>query len=388
MRLALVTHKVDLQDGQGRVNYEIATELLAQGHSVTVIAEACSPEIASHRNGSFVCMREHTLPTQLLRNLYFAFRSGRWVRAHRDEFDLVQANGFVMWEPADVVAVHYVHSAWLKNKFFPFRWGSLSPYAYYQRVLAILNARFEMGAFRQARVLVAVSEETAREVVDLGVDRSRVRVVYNGVDLRQFHPGPEERDSFGLPSGVTLALFAGDIRTPRKNLDTALRALSAVEDLHLVVAGQVDGSPYPALAKLLGVVDRAHFIGLTHRMPALMRSVDFFIMPSRYESFGMVVIEGMATGIPVILSSKVGAVEIAGATSLVLDEPDNVNGLSLALRKMMIGGAGVKSMAKAGRIRALAFDWAQTTSGYLDVYKELLNTSKPVDFDMSAKAQQ
>ena len=126
MHIALVTHKVDFQDGQGRVNYEIAMAALAQGNRVTVIAEYCSEEIASHPLGRFFCTRNRPIPTQLLRNIYFAEKSARFLRKHRSEFDLVQANGFVTWEPADIVAVHFVHSAWLKNPLFPFRWSSIS----------------------------------------------------------------------------------------------------------------------------------------------------------------------------------------------------------------------------------------------------------------------
>src|ERR1700674_5567872 len=223
MRIALVTHKVDFQDGQGRVNYEIAQTALERGHHVTVLAEFCSAEIANHSRGRFIRMRERPVPTQLLRNLYFAEKSARWLRKHRSEFDIIQANGFVTWEPTDIVAVHFVHSAWLKNPFFPFHWSSFSPYAYYQRLITIMNGHYEKQAFLSAKALIAVSRFTADEVAELGIPREKIVVVHNGVDTEEFHPGIIERVEFGLPEQVPLALFVGDIKTTRKNLETVLK---------------------------------------------------------------------------------------------------------------------------------------------------------------------
>jgi glycosyltransferase involved in cell wall biosynthesis len=372
MRIALVTHKVDFQDGQGRVNYEIVMAALKEGHRVTVVAEFCSDEIANHPHGKFICVREHPIPTQLLRNLYFARKSGRWVRQHRNEFDLIQANGFVMWEPADIVAVHFVHGAWLKNRFFPFRWSSLSPYAYYQRLITIMNARYEKRAFESAKVLVAVSDSTANEVVGLGNSRNKIRVIHNAVDSSEFYPGPSERESFGLPTDPPVALFAGDIRTPRKNLETVLKAMLSIPKLHLAVAGKTEGSAYPELARTSGIADRVHFLGMTNRIAALMRSVDFFVIPSRYESYGLVVLEAMASGLPVILSANVGALEFAGDICIVISDPDDSTKLADAMTELICSPERRRAMGEAGHQRALEMQWSNTAAAYLRVYRDFL----------------
>ena len=375
MRVALVTHKVDRNDGQGRVNYEIARTLLAEGHAVTVIAEFCSDEIANHPLGRFVCMRHHPVPTQALRNLYFAVKSGRWIRRHRAEFDLIQANGFVMWEPADIVAVHFVHTAWVRSAYFPHRWSLLNPYDDYQRLLTLFNAFFERRAFRQARVLIAVSQSTAREVEALGNAPSRLRVVYNGVDLDEFHPGPGDRGAFGLPAEVPLALFVGDIRTPRKNLETVLHALCQVPGVHLAVAGKVEESPYPALAAQLGIAERVHFIGTTREIPLLMRSADVFVIPSRYEPYGLVVLEAMASGLPVIVSANVGAAELAAASSMVLEDANDTDTLAGYLRRLLDEKAGLREMAQAGLQNVSTLSWSDMANGYVAIYEEMISSS-------------
>ena len=372
MRIVLVTHKVDFQDGQGRVNYEVVQAALAAGHRVTVVAESCSPEIASHPLATFVPMGRSGLPTQILKDLVFARASARWLRKHRQEFDLVQANGFVTWEPADVVAVHFVHSAWLTNEAYPFRWSSLSPYAYYQRLYTILNARFERRAFRSAKKLVAVSRFAAGELGALGIASDRIAVVYNGVDTDEFTPGVSERASFGLPEGVPLMLFAGDIRTKRKNLDAVLRAMQTVPEGHLAVAGKVEGSPYPAMAEQLGMQGRVHFIGMTKRIAALMRSVDFFVLPSSYETYGLVVTEAMSSGLPVILSSRVGAAELVEDVCRVIADPNDDVSLAAAMSELIDDPARAREVGKLARDRALELQWSKTAAGYLAVYEEMM----------------
>ena len=210
--IAIFTHKVDLQDGQGRVNFELVRALLTQGHHVTVVAEFCSHEIAEHPNARFVQMRDHPLPTQFLRNLYYASKAGRWLRKHRQEFDLIQANGFVMWEPADVVAVHFVHGAWLRSPYFPFHWSTFSPYAWYQRVLTILNARFEKRCFEQASLLIAVSKIVGLSVMkaDIGLplttwSSSLTTSVHEGDTHRMMPSKPKSRMTLRVCSAASLS---------------------------------------------------------------------------------------------------------------------------------------------------------------------------------------
>lgn len=366
--IAIFTHKVDLQDGQGRVNFELVRALLTQGHHVTVVAEFCSHEIAEHPNARFVQMRDHPLPTQFLRNLYYASKAGRWLRKHRQEFDLIQANGFVMWEPADVVAVHFVHGAWLRSPYFPFHWSTFSPYAWYQRVLTILNARFEKRCFEQASLLIAVSSHTRDEVASLGVPREKITVVYNGVDTEEFQPGPAERAHFGLPESVTMALFVGDLRTTRKNLDSVMKALVSVPELHIAVAGDATDSPFPALAADLGVSDRVHFIGKTREIDRLMRSTDFFVFPSRYEAHPLVLMEGLAAGLPLIVSSNFGAGDYVGGGGIVFGDSEDLSKLTAAMTMLATDSELRRSMSRSARQVALAFQWGRTVDGYVAVY--------------------
>lgn len=373
MRIALLTHKIGHQDGQGRVNYEIVQAALAQGHHVTIFAEFCSDEIAAHPHAQFIQARRRRIPTQMARNLYYAWKSARWLKRHRAEFDIVQANGFVTWEPADVVAVHFVHSAWLTNPWYPFRWSSFRPYAYYQRLLTLMNAHFERKVFREAKTIVAVSRFTAGEVAALGIPQNKISVVLNGVDVEEFRPGLSERAAFRLPENVTLALFVGDIRTARKNLDTVLKAMQSVEELHLAVAGDVQQSPYPAMAAELGIAQRVHFLGRTSRISALMRSVDFFVFPSRYEAHPLVLMEAMASGLPILVSGSFGAADYIGEAGKVFEDPNDASHLADLMLALVNSAEYRKETGRKAREQALGMQWAKTAQGYLDIYQRLMD---------------
>jgi glycosyltransferase involved in cell wall biosynthesis len=374
LRLVLIANRHQHNDGQGRVNYEVAIAALNRGMKVTLLTAYCAEEIANHPNAQFVPIGKEQLPTQLLRNLAFAHESARWLRDHRGEFDLVQANGFVTWESCDVVTAHFVHTSFARSPYYPFA-RSLRPYALYQRLFTALNARWERRAFRSAKRIIAVSDAVAEEVQQLGVPSERIKVIYNGVDIDEFSPGAGERASFNLPLDVPLGLFVGDIRTWRKNLDTLLHAMQRIPHLHLAVAGEVKRSPAPALAKKLKVADRVHFLGKTPRIPMLMRSVDLFIFPSRYEPYGLVALEAMASGLPVILSRNVGSLKALGDSLEIVEDPEDAAALAASISSVLDSPGRRESMARSGRQRALELSWSNMAAGYVETYESMSRIS-------------
>jgi glycosyltransferase involved in cell wall biosynthesis len=366
IRLAILSHRFRRNDGQGRVNFEVANAALQRDCHVTILASTCAEELSSHPLCRFVKIGNERLPTELLRNLVYAWSSARWLRAHRHELDIVQANGFVTWEPCDVVAAHFIHAAWGKSRWYPFK--TLSPYSLYQRLYTILNTHWEKSAFTRAKRVIAVARPLVRELVDIGVPAQNIDVVWNGVDTKQFHPGEANRKYFGLSSGVPMALFVGDIRTPRKNLDTVLRAMREVPDLFLAVAGAVDRSPYPSMALELGVYQRVHFLDQVTAMELLMRSVDMFVFPSRYEAHPLVLLEAMASGLPSIVSGTFGADEFLGEGGLILENPDDEQALAACMKALAADPATRTSMGAAGRRRALEMQWSTMADQYLRIF--------------------
>lgn len=381
MKLGIVTHSLVKSDGQGRVNYEVACEAIRRGHHVTLLASEIAPELAKHHQINWVPISVKGFPTELIRNMMFAFASANWLKKHHHELDCIKANGAITWAKSDVNAVHFVHHSWLKfsdlqatssankNIFKP----RLFLYNSYQWLYTKLNTRWEKEAFQKAKAVVAVSDKVAEDLRQIGVPQNVIRVISNGVDVEEFSPGKgASRQTWNLPNDVTLAMFAGDIRLPRKNLDTVLHALVEIPNLHLAVVGVTDGSPYPELAASLGISDRVHFLGFRRDVPSIMKVVDLFVFPSRYEPFGLVVTEAMATGLPVITAACTGAAPlVTPEAGIVLANPDDTKALSEAMHKLSVNPELRTKMGQTARAIALQHTWKNVAKQYVDLFEEM-----------------
>ncbi|MBE9197787.1 MULTISPECIES: glycosyltransferase family 4 protein [unclassified Nodularia (in: cyanobacteria)] len=375
MKICIVTHTVQKGDGQGRVNYEVAQEAIRRGYHLTLLASHVALELQHHPQINWVPISVKRYPTEFIRNMIFANKSTNWLRKHRPEIDIVKVNGAITNAPGDVNAVHFVHNSWLK-----FTSRKTQPqsqkfiYNFYQWLYTTFNAHWEKQAFRKAQIVVAVSDKVAQDLREIGVPPESIKVVLNGVDLEEFSPGVSQRQKWQLPESVPLALFAGDIRLARKNLDTVLQALVQVPELHLAVAGNTQGSPYLQLAASLGLRERVHFLGQRSDVPELMKAVDFLVFPSRYEPFGLVVIEAMASGLPVITASSTGAADLVTPESgIVLSDSDDAEALTQALRLLSSDRTLRQNMGKAARSIAEQHSWTKMAQTYLDLFEELIN---------------
>ncbi|MEO1376808.1 MAG: glycosyltransferase family 4 protein [Cyanobacteria bacterium J06635_10] len=381
MKLCIITHSLVKGDGQGRVNYEVACEAIRRGHNLTVLASQVAPELEKHHQINWVPISVKGLPIELIRNMMFAWRSNHWLGKHSKQFDLIKTNGAITWAKSDVNAVHFVHNSWLK---FSNLQATSSPkkvtfnphlflYNFYQWLYTKLNAIWEKEAFENTKVVVAVSDRVAEDLRGIGVPQDAIRVISNGVDVEEFSPGNGlNRQAWNLPEDVPLAMFAGDIRLPRKNLDTVLHALVEVPNLHLAVVGVTDGSPYPQLAASLGLSDRVHFMGFRRDIPSIMKVVDLFVFPSRYEPFGLVVTEAMATGLPVITASCTGAAPLVSKEAgIVLPDADDRKALAEALHKLSVNPDLRIKMGQTARAIALQHTWKKMAQQYVDLFEEM-----------------
>jgi glycosyltransferase involved in cell wall biosynthesis len=376
MRIAIVTHAVRHNDGQGRVNYEIARAALSERCSVTLVASQVAPELLAHAGIRWVRIRiGRVWPTNLLRHQLFAIKSAIWLRRHRDEYDLVHVNGFISWVSADVNTAHFVHGGWIRSPYYPYSMtkGLRSAYQYaYTRI----NALLERWAYRRSGIVVAVSEKVADELRGQGVPAAKVEVVHNGVDVQAFAGARGTRAAFRLPDDAFLLLFAGDLRTPRKNLDTVLRALVRLPPrVHVVVAGRVKGSAYPDEARALGVAERVHFLDFVKDIPALMHCVDAYVFPSRYEAMSLSLLEAMASGLPIVTARTSGGAEIIEADcGVVLSDPEDVHALADAVARLASDDGLSSAMgAAAGRV-AQDFGWARMGARYMEIYRRALRS--------------
>ncbi len=207
-------------------------------------------------------------------------------------------------------------------------------------------------AVRGAARVLTVSERTKRDLVELyGVPPERVVVTPNGVDPA-FAPGPGSHD---------YVLAVGAIQR-RKDQLAALQAASAV-GLPLVVAGpEKDAAVAAELrrggARLEGYVN-------AERLADLYRGAACLVQTSRYEGFGLPVLEAMASGTPVVAVHEAALEEVAGDAAVFVDALELEEGIRTAIAER-------DRLAAAGLERAQAFSWLATAEKTLAVYGEIL----------------
>lgn len=369
MRIGLVTHKFVRGDGQGRVNLEVAAEAVRRGWEVTLVASDVCPQLLESPRVSWKKIKVSSWPTELVRNQVFAWWSWRWLTRLRLQMDVVCVNGFITWGRGHLNAAHYVHAAWLRS---PYRRREpvRTLRALYQLIYSALNAVLERWAYRRSDLIVAVSQQVRRQLMEIGVNGSSIRVIPNGVDTREFHPGGGDRTRLGIPRDACTGIFVGQLKTPHKNLQTVLRALTACPGVNLIVAGVLAGDRYPSLAGELGVADRVHFLGFRAEIAELMRAADFVVFPSLHDSSGLVLLEGMATGLPVITARTVGGAEmVAPDCLLVIDDPEDVSAMAAAINSL-VGSESLRAqMGSRAREEAQRLDVRAMAASYCDLFE-------------------
>jgi glycosyltransferase involved in cell wall biosynthesis len=225
-------------------------------------------------------------------------------------------------------------------------------------------------------LIVAVSEDLRRDLLRFyGLDPEQVRVVYNGVDLEAFHPGVDGspiRREHGIDPETPLLSFVGH-EYERKGFDDILQALTQLPDeVELLTVGGGDHEPWKARARELGVADRVTWTGYVpdEQLPAHYAASDVFVFPTRYESFGLVVLEAMATGTPTVAGDLACIREFfTDGEHGHLVEPGDVDDLAeAAVRTLGPDGA---ALGEAARRQAERFGWQRTADETRALYDEL-----------------
>jgi glycosyltransferase involved in cell wall biosynthesis len=231
--------------------------------------------------------------------------------------------------------------------------------------------RFMFGTFvprsaRRADRVLAISERTKRDLIEhYGIDERKIVVTPLGVD-------PTFRPNGSTPDGPQYALFVGGIQ-PRKDPLTAIEALALVDgDLRLVLVGDEKrgGDEVRAAVRRLGLEPRVEFAGYVEHdgLASLYRGAACLVFPSRYEGFGLPVLEAMASGTPVVATTAGAVPEVAGDAA-VLVEPGDPQALAEGIRHAL---GDRERLVAAGLERARRFTWAETARLTLAVYRELL----------------
>jgi len=245
-------------------------------------------------------------------------------------------------------------------------------------LLRIQDVVFGMTAYRVARSIVVQTDREAGLVGEFA-PRAKLRTIPPGIDLATWsNPEADRAESLALPSEYFL--FVGRV-APNKGLRTLLDALAQIEPAArrpLVVMGRDWGerAPLEARARSLGLEGQVRFldhVAAPTVYRGVIRNARALVLPSEWEAFGLVLLEAMAAGTPIVATEVGGVPEVldGGRAGRLVPYGDPAR-LAAALRSVVQDAPETGRLRAAGRERVLGFDWSVTVDRHRALYRELV----------------
>lgn len=255
------------------------------------------------------------------------------------------------------------------------------------RAAASGRRRLAVRRFRDAAHIIAISSYTADDLrAQIGVDASRVSVVYNGIDLSRWVAyGNLNSDgavlaNFGLRRSAYV-LYVGDA-TWRKNREGLIRGLRHARELRpdlgmqLAWAGRLTAAESATIDKIardLGIRHAVHLLGYVsdRDLAALYRGAAAHLLVSRYEGFGLTIVEAMACGCPVITTRRTALAEVAADAAVDVD-PEDHDGIGEAIVRVATDSALRSDLSHRGLARAALFSSDRQARETAAIYRRIL----------------
>lgn len=286
---------------------------------------------------------------------------------------------------ADLSTLHWIpHRLWIRDvrrKQRP---------SYYD----LATMRVERTLVRSGGLFAAVSALTKEKFLQEypEVDPDRIRVIHPGVNLEPFSKldrakcRHEIRRQHGLKADDTVAVFVS-MNYEIKGLDHLMRGIarfrndSLQKPVKLLVVGKSSKAEYVRLARALGLQNDVIYAGVVphRRVAEIYLASDLFALPSRFDTFGLTVLEAMAASLPVIVSAHVGAKDVVrqGRNGFVVKEGMQEEQIAHALE--VLSNVNIRSiMSREARKTAAEHGWEGPLEKYLEVYNEILEAKRAV----------
>jgi D-inositol-3-phosphate glycosyltransferase len=242
------------------------------------------------------------------------------------------------------------------------------------------------------RIVVSTIDEQVQLAELYHADPEKIKIISPGVDTTRFYPIPEDeaKDYVGIPRDEKMLLFVGRIE-PLKGIDTLIKAISQMRKSDVmstcphylyIIGGDTNGQELDEDSELehlkrmcheLGVDDLIIFMGKKDQdtLPYYYSAAEIVVMPSNYESFGMVALEAMACATPVVATQVGGLQHLVqdGITGYIVrhNDPD---ALEERLTQLICQPDLCKELALNAVQYARSFSWDEITPRIIDLYKE------------------
>jgi len=372
-KIAIVIPKYGLVGGGERFAGELTAHLARSGNfELHVFANKWVP------NSDRITF--HKVPIirfpRFLRPLSFAWFAQRLI--DRAECDIVHSHDRIF--RADVFSVHFVpHGGWVRDV-------RKKRQSLFDRAMTAIESRMmASGASSWFLPVSSIAMEKFRQ--EYAALPGNWRIVPPGVDIQQFSSPDRDRcraeirKRHGIGDSDLLVLFIG-MNFEVKGLDTIIAALAKARaaqpaaGIHLLVVGRGNEAKYRDISRAHGIADAVHFAGTqSEGIERYYRAADFFAMLSTFDTFGMVVLEAMAAGLPVIISQNVGARDLVeeGVNGFVIADGNDVGE---AAEKMisLLDLDRRKSMGIAAAQTAVQHDWSRLSENMTEIYESKISS--------------
>ncbi len=389
LKIAFVAHHVNFKTGPATVTAHLV-ERLSGDHQVSVCSNTIDGidllKVQHYKVPALRCPKPLAHITFLISStVLLAVLS--FLR--KTDFDIIHSTGYDSAFSSNVITSHFCErecrrleeaniieipcrSVWQKLKAWDHR--------LYRCLVCFLEGLIISRSNSRACIIVsqAMQEEFARHYGDAA---KNIIVIPNGVDTLRFHPTnrPLYRDQIRQKHGVSrsdpLLMFAGG-DWERKGVRYIVEALPLLSNrtVTLIIIGSGDEKFYGQLAELRGVRERIIFVPHSSSLWEYYAASDIFVFPTMYEPFGLVIVEAMASGLPVITSRVAGAADIIidGVNGLLLRASSDVNDLAAKIELLLSNAALRKTIGERARETAEEHSWDQAAQKTLEVYNTVL----------------
>ncbi|MFC1824345.1 glycosyltransferase family 4 protein [Thermodesulfobacteriota bacterium] len=370
MKIAVVTPRYGFVGGAENFVHELTERLaLMDGFEIHVLANQWD-----QGNGPITFHKVPIIPfPRWLKPVSFAWFAQKIIRSSR--FDVVHSHERIL--KMDLLTFHGIpHATWIKET-------KRNHLSLFDRATAWVEKK---GICNGASPMVLpVSHLVKGELLKLyDIPTSNIEVLHPGVNLERFSKigstgvRKEVRKRYGLSESDIVVLFVG-MNFEIKRLELVMKGVAYLvskgnKNVKILIVGKGGENHYSTMARSLGIGSGVIFTGVSREVENFYLASDIFAMPSVYDTFGLVVLEAMAAGLPVIISQRVGAKDLieSGENGFVLpDTPtsfDMANAISLlmeARRRKQVGEKARQAVQK--------HDWAGVTQKVAELYQKLNN---------------
>ncbi len=333
MRIGIITNKFAPSGGMERYAQDVVRELLRQGHEITVFTKKADPAL------DLVPMVELIVcPLSFLPNKIQDESFNWWLNRECPKRALDFILSCSRTDAGDVVACGGTHIGFLHD-------AGRTPTFFDRRAI-----RLETRSFERAKLIIAHSQKMAGEIEDYyGIPGEKIRVIYPPVDTERFTPVSAEKRlelkrSFGLPEDRSVFLFPSSSHE-RKGYPFLSSFFESTDlPVHLAVVGR----------PIHNEGENISYLGYSREIENCYRAADYTIMASQYEPFGLVGIESLLCGTPIVMTDETGCCEVVTSPAVTAFRKGDSADLAAKIKEIVTRGA--KPLTESEVTQSLRYD--------------------------------